>query len=332
MNLAKWQKIKKTIDSGNIPDTEEIIFLLTKMDTDILFHEANSLCKKIKGNTIFVRAIIEISNYCRKSCSYCGINKDVRDISRYRMTADEIVNRCIEIEKEGACTVVLQAGEDMFFSKEMLGDILKRIKQSTNLQITLSLGERDKDTYAYWKTCGANRFLLRFETSIPRLFNNIHPDDNLDNRINCLKKLFNEDFETGSGFLMGIPTQTIDELAQDIIFCSSLKLHMIGSGPFIPSPGTTMAVQKNPFEPIIFQKVIAILRLLNPNANIPATTAFDTIEPNSRELLLERGANVYMPNATPEPYRSQYNLYPGKKLVDLDISIKNLVSKYNNIA
>lgn len=332
MDLTKWKEIKSKLNANKMPDIDEIVFLLSEMDEEILFSEADTICKKFKGNTVFIRAIIEISNYCKKSCSYCGINKTVDNIPRYRMSAEEIVTRCIEIENQGASTVVLQAGEDMFFSKETLGDILKKIKESTNLKITLSLGERNRETYAYWKTCGADRFLLRFETSIPRLFTKIHPDDNLDNRLQCLQTLFKTGFETGSGFLMGIPSQTIEELAEDIIFCSNLKLHMIGSGPFIPSPKTTLSKEVNPFTHSIFQKVIAVLRLLNPMANIPATTAFDTIEPNSRELLLKRGANVYMPNATPEPYRSQYNLYPGKKLVDLDISIKNLANKYNNIA
>lgn len=332
MNLSKWETIQNKLKNNNIPSKSEIVFLLTELDETTLFEAADKLCKQIKGNTINVRAIIEISNHCRKSCSYCGINKAAKKIPRYRMNAEEIVKRCIEIETEGAATVVLQAGEDMFFTKEIMGDILKQIKQQTNLKITLSLGERDINTYSYWKECGADRFLLRFETANKKLFQDIHPDDNLKNRLKAIDDLFKAGLETGSGFLMGIPNQTIEELASDIIFCTELKLHMIGSGPFIPSPDTTLATKQNPFPHSIFQRTIAILRLLNPMANIPATTAFDTIEPNSRQLLLKRGANVYMPNATPEPYRSYYNLYPGKKLVDLNISLKNLAEKYEEIA
>lgn len=332
MNLAKWETIKSKIKNNEVPSTEDVVFLLTELDDDILFKEADFLCKKIKGNTINVRAIIEISNYCRKSCSYCGINKTADNVPRYRMRADEIIQRCKEIEGEGAATVVLQAGEDMCYSKEKMGDILKKIKKETSLKITLSLGERDTQTYKYWKECGADRFLLRFETSNEKLFKEIHPDDDLKTRLKSITDLFDAGLETGSGFLMGIPNQTIEELANDIIFCTNLKLHMIGSGPFIPSPSTVLAAHKNPFPHAIFQKTISILRLLNPMANIPATTAFDTIEPNSRQLLLQRGANVYMPNATPEPYRSYYNLYPGKKLVDLNVSLKNLTDKYDNIA
>ncbi|MFH1428743.1 MAG: radical SAM protein, partial [Candidatus Margulisiibacteriota bacterium] len=186
------------------------------------------------------------------------------------------------------------------------------IKKETNLAVTLSVGERDKETYQYWQKKGMDRFLLRFETANRKLFKYCHPDDDFDKRIQSLNDLKELGVQTGSGFLIGLPKETYEELAEDILFCTDLDLDMIGVGPFIPHGDTPFGETENPFDPEVYFKVIAILRLLNKNAHIPSTTAFDAIQPGARDLLLQRGANVFMPNSTPKKHRKHYMIYPNK--------------------
>lgn len=281
-----------------------------------LYNHADTVRARYMGDDIFIRGIIEFSNYCHKDCNYCGIQKHNSNLERYRMSLDEIISTCKAIEKNGQTTVVLQSGEDPFYTPEKIGEMIERIKKDTTLAITLSVGERDRSTYEYWHEKGMDRYLLRFETSNRRLFHASHPDDDLDSRLECLRILKEIGVQTGSGFLIGLPDETIHDLAEDILFCTGLGLDMIGVGPFIPHDATPFASKKNPFEAEIYFKVIAILRLLNKDAHIPSTTAFDAIDPNGRNLLLQRGANVFMPNATPQKYRILYQLYPGKPCVD----------------
>ena len=197
-----------------------------------------------------------------------------------------------------------------------MGDIIFAIKEQTSLAITLSVGDRDIATYAYWKEKGMDRYLLRFETSDNALFSKCHPDDTLDKRITCLKVLKELGVQTGSGFLIGMPDETIENLADDILFCTKLDLDMIGIGPFLAHEATPFAGMNNPFDKDIFIKVIAILRLLNKKSHIPATTAYDVVLTDGRNRTLQCGANVFMPNATPMKYRKDYLLYPGKPCVD----------------
>jgi biotin synthase len=299
-------------------EPDEIVALL-RFEGDRLtelYAHADTLRARYMGDDIYIRGIIEFSNYCRKNCNYCGIQKHNAGIERYRMSFEEILSTCKAIEKSGQTTVVLQSGEDAFYTPDKIAALIERIKKETTLAITLSVGERDRETYEYWHEKGMDRYLLRFETSNPRLFHASHPDDDLDSRLECLRVLKEIGVQTGSGFLIGLPGESLDDLAEDILFCTQLGLDMIGVGPFIPHNATLFASEKNPFEAEIYFKVIAILRLLNKDAHIPSTTAFDAIDPNGRNLLLERGANVFMPNATPQKYRTLYQLYPGKPCVD----------------
>jgi biotin synthase len=226
------------------------------------------------------------------------------------------------MEGWGYTSVVLQSGEDPFYTAEKLATLIKQIKASTPLAITLSVGERDEATYQLWKDAGMDRYLLRFETSNPTLFDHCHPDDDLPERLHCLHILQQIGIQAGSGFLIGLPGETLEQLANDILFCTKLDLDMIGVGPFIANPNTRFANQPNPFNSDVFYKTIALLRLLNPLAHIPATTAFDAIDlgtgghPSGRDLVLQRGANVFMPNATPMKYREHYQLYPGKPCIN----------------
>ncbi len=296
----------------------EIITLLKAQGNELvdLYQKADKTRQKCVGDEIYLRGILEFSNYCTKNCCYCGIRKANSQVTRYRMLSEEIIATARQIEKFKQTTVVLQSGEDPFFTREIIGDIISKIKATTNLAVTLSIGTKSKDDLAYWKTKGLDRYLIRFETNNPQLFQAIHPDDDLTERINCIKDLQALGIETGSGFLIGIPGETLENLAEDILFCTSLNLDMIGVGPFIPHHNTPLGKKNNPFEPEIFYKTIAILRLLNKKANIPATTAFDAIEPNGRNKALLCGANVFMPNSTPKKYRKNYQLYPGKPCVE----------------
>ncbi len=310
--------ILKKIDADEKLSIKEIVFLLNLHNTDalILYQKADSIRQKHMGDEIFLRGIIEFSNYCRKDCFYCGIGRSNSTQERYRISEEEILTTCKQIEAAGQTTVVLQSGEDIQYTKEILGNLITKIKSETTLAITLSVGERDEETYRYWKDRGLDRYLLRFETSDEELFKRCHPDDDLTTRINCLKTIRKVGIQTGSGFLIGLPEETPEQLALDIQFCTDLDLDMIGVGPFIPHEKTEFSATSNPFDKETYFKVISIVRLLNKKSHIPATTAFDTIDPNGRNLLLQRGANVFMPNATPKKYRDKYLLYPGKPCVD----------------
>lgn len=298
--------------------TAEVVYLLNleKDELSDLYKKADQIRKDNMGDEVFLRGILEVSNYCKKSCNYCGIRSKTKDITRYRMPKEEILQACKDMEKNGMTTVVIQAGEDSFLSKDYIGEILKEIKKDTHLAITLSLGDQTKETLIHWKDCGMDRYLIRYESSDPTLFEKAHPDDDLTTRLAFIKTLQELGIQAGSGFLIGIPGQTLEGLAKEILFCTSLKLDMIGIGPFIPHPDTPFGETTNPFEKEVFFKVISIIRILNPKAHIPSTTAFDAIQPNGRNLLLQRGANVFMPNATPQKYRKFYQLYPNKPCVD----------------
>ncbi len=277
-----------------------------------LYRQADRLRKKTVGDQVYLRGVIEFSNHCWRNCNYCGIRGNNREVKRYRMTEKEILSVCRRLPGQKIGTVVLQSGEDRFFTKEMIGQLIKTIKAETPLAVTVSVGEQDAETYQYWKECGMDRYLLRFETSNPKLFRFCHPDDDFKERLSCIKTLKKLGVQTGSGFLIGLPNESLEQLAADIEFCVKLQLEMIGVGPFIPHAATPFGQAVNPFDPEIYFKVVAILRLLNPSVHLPATTAYDAIQKGGRELALQRGANIFMPNCTPQKYRSSYQLYPGK--------------------
>ena len=297
---------------------EEVLQWLTAKGPDLnkLYKQADSLRQQIMGDEVFLRGILEFSNYCNQQCDYCGIRAGMKELLRYRMSEEEIIDSCKTIEKYGQTTVVLQSGEDPFYTTEILGQIICKIKEQTSLVVTVSVGERSKESYKYWLECGMDRYLLRYETSNKKFYAQIHNGQNLDDRLACIKNLQELGVQTGSGFLIGLPGQSLEDIASELLFCSALNLEMIGVGPFIPHQKTPLGKAKNPFDPEFFFKVIAILRLLNPKAHIPATTAFDAVNLHGRNLALKRGANVFMPNSTPQKYRKYYQLYPGKPCID----------------
>ncbi|NOX89376.1 MAG: [FeFe] hydrogenase H-cluster radical SAM maturase HydE [Calditrichaeota bacterium] len=317
--IFKAETESKVLRNQSLSEDEIVSLLMSEEPRDVnwLYDLADRVRARFMGDAVFLRGIIEFSNYCRKNCFYCGIRRDNRRLKRYRMTVDEIVRTAIEMEPLGITTVVLQSGEDMRFNRDLTGELIRRIKAETDLAVTLSLGERNRETYEYWRDCGTDRYLIRFETSNRDVFRALHPDDDYDKRLNCIRNLKDLGVQTGSGFMIGLPGTTIEDIAHDILLCRELNLDMIGIGPFIPHPDTPLSqVGKRPGLEFCL-RVLAVTRLVNPDAHIPATTAFDAHpHKGGRQLALQRGANVFMPNMTPQKYRQSYQLYPGKACVD----------------
>ena len=311
---------------------EEIIHWLKENDErklQELWARADRLRQASVGDEVHLRGLVEFSNYCVRHCGYCGLTAENRNISRYRMSADEILACAHEAVSYGYGTVVLQSGEDYGIKTEWMAEVVRRIKHETPLAVTLSLGERSERDLKAWREAGADRYLLRFETSDPKLYQFIHPSlpGKPSNRFQILRHLRRLGYEVGSGVMIGIPGQTYASLARDILLFREYDLDMIGVGPFIPHPETKLgrdgipwtipAAEQVPNTELMTYKVVALTRILCPEANIPSTTALATLNTaQGRELGLSRGANVVMPNLTPPKYRVQYEIYPAKACID----------------
>lgn len=304
--------------AGSMPGTAELAGLLKAQGklTERIYAAADRMRAEKHGAKIHLRGIIEFSNICKNNCWYCGIRCGNSNLKRYRMNDDEIAAAARHAHEQGFGTVVLQSGEDPLLNVGELAALLRRIKRETGLAITLSVGVRTRGELEVLKAAGCDRYLLRFETTSNALFTAMHPDESFETRTNCLKDLRSLGYQVGSGFMIGLPGATPEMIANDILFTTKLRLDMIGCGPFLPHPDTPFADSHLLEDRSIYYKTIALLRILNPYAHIPATTAFDALEPDGRNLVLCRGANVFMPNITPDKYRHMYQLYPNKPFVD----------------
>jgi biotin synthase len=320
---------------------DEILAWLREEDPQrlvCLWQMADETRRACVGDAVHLRGLVELSNHCARQCAYCGLRGGNTGLPRYRMTPDEVLGAAHEAVDFGYGTVVLQAGEDYAISVGWMGQLVRRIKSETPLAVTLSLGERQPDELELWRAAGADRYLLRFETSDPALFNLIHPGPGgrASDRIPILRQLKALGYETGSGIMVGLPGQTYESVARDIGLFRELDLDMIGIGPFIAHPDTPLGnpelwkqfapPEDNLLHPhhgdqvpdteLMVYKTVALTRLVCPEANIPSTTALATINRQSgRELGLKRGANVLMPNLTPVKYRSLYQIYPAKACI-----------------
>ncbi len=293
---------------------------------DALWARADAVRRESIGDEVHLRGLVELSNHCVRACGYCGLRKANRRLARYRMADEEILDAARRAAALGYGTVVMQSGEDPGITADGLAGVIRRIKAETGLAVTLSLGERSMEELALWRDAGADRYLLRFETSNRALYDRIHPPVNgaRSDRFALLAALRGLGYEIGSGVMVGIPGQTFDDLADDVVAFHELDLDMIGVGPFIAHPDTPLgraATAANvdgqiPNTVDMALKVIALARLVCPHSNIPSTTALATLDPErGRELGLLRGANVVMPNLTPVKYRALYEIYPGKACV-----------------
>ncbi len=293
-----------------------------------LWQRADETRRRHVGDAVYLRGLMEISNFCARQCAYCGLRAGNTQLARYRMLAGEILAAARQAVKFGYGTVVLQSGEDYGLTTRWLADLIRQIKRETPLAVTLSFGERSDRDLAAWRAAGADRYLLRFETSDRQLFNEIHPPlgQRKCDRLAILRRLKKLGYEAGSGIMVGLPGQTYASVANDLELFRELDLDMIGIGPFIPHPGTPLGSGFQVFPPVngeqtpntelMVYKAIALTRLIRPDANIPATTALATInKKNGRELGLQRGANVIMPNLTPLKYRRLYEIYPAKACI-----------------
>ncbi len=275
-----------------------------------LFNAADRVREKYVGNEVQLRGLVEFSNMCSKNCFYCGLRKDNKNLKRYKLKPEIIIDFAEKAVSYGYKTLVLQSGEGDFYSTKEMSHIISEIKK-LDVAITLSIGEKTEEEYKLFKEAGADRFLLRIETTDRELYKRMHPEMSHENRVNCLMTIKKLGYEVGTGSLIGLPNQTIESLAGDILFFKELEADMIGIGPFIPNEDTPLAAEKSgTFEMSL--KVMALTRLLLPDINIPATTAMESLNPDGRIIALQSGANVVMPNVTEGEYRALYKLYPGK--------------------
>jgi biotin synthase len=307
---------------------EEVLKWLYETDParlNELYHKADAVRRAYVGDEIHLRGLIEISNYCLQNCAYCGLRRENIAVERYRMSDLEIMDCVDEAVRRGYGTIVLQAGEDYGLETDWIANLVRKIKAETPLAVTLSLGERFPDELAEWRKAGADRYLLKFETSDMALYERIHPA--LPNRIysrrGLLRILNDLGYEVGSGIMVGLPGQSYNALVNDIFLFQEMNLDMIGVGPFLPHPQTPLgqdatyaklpADEQVPNTEEMTYKVVALTRLLCPSANIPSTTSLASINrEQGRKLALQRGANVVMPNLTPATYRLCYEIYPEK--------------------
>lgn len=279
-----------------------------------LFEAADRVRKKYVGDEVHLRGLVEFSNFCKQNCLYCGLRKDNKNVKRYRLKEDDVIKFAKEAADMGYKTIVLQSGEDAYYTIDKMKYIISEIKKF-DVAITLSIGEKTFEEYRAYKEAGANRYLIRIETTDKNLYTKLDPDMDWENRLKCLQDLRKLGFEVGTGCLVGLPQQTLESLADDILFFKEINADMIGIGPFIPNQNTPLADAKGgQFE--LALKVMAITRLLLPDINIPATTAMETLNPNGRIIALQSGANVIMPNVTQGEYRKFYEIYPGKICVN----------------
>jgi biotin synthase len=291
---------------------------------------ADAARARFVGDEVHLRGLIEISNYCVRGCTYCGICAQNPSVDRYRVPPEVILEGARLAQRFGYGTIVLQSGEDYGIKADWLANILRQIKAETGLAITLSLGERPDEDLAIWREAGADRYLLRFETSDDELYRRIHPDlpGRVSDRLAILRTLQGLGYEAGTGIMVGLPGQTYESVARDVDLFRGMDMDMIGIGPYLPHPATrlgkeyetrsrsnTWAPDQIPNTELMTCKVLALTRLVRPDANLPATTALSLVDKTAgRAHGLQRGANVIMPNLTPTPYRVKYEIYPEKAI------------------
>ncbi len=336
------EKLLEQLNIGTAEDDrmlikETLVQLLALDDFSPVYEAADLVRAGNVGDTVHLRAIIEFSNICKRQCVYCGLNRDNEELSRFRMTHEEIVEAAREAVAAGYRTIVLQSGEDPWFTPEKLGAIIKDIKalelpasaaisigtnESAHPAVTVSCGEMSEEDYAYLKSCGADRYLLKHETADPEIYSRLHPCGTLENRTNCLMTIHKLGYETGSGFMIGLPGQTLETIAEDLLMLREIPCQMAGIGPFISNPKTALAGEKNG-DTELTRRAVAIARLLLPKANLPVTTALSILsaeehaqgasrsgEAGTSENPFAFGANVVMKKVTPDQYKAAYEIYP----------------------
>lgn len=313
--MGKEAIINQIRESHDI-DRDTLAMLLDTQDKDILSYlrdSAREAADFVYGKQIFIRGLIEFTNYCRNDCYYCGIRRSNGACERYRLSEEEILECCEQGYELGFRTFVLQGGEDAYFTDERICSIVSLIKERyPDCALTLSIGEKSRASYQAFFDAGADRYLLRHETADEAHYRKLHPEElSLSNRMNCLYDLKEIGYQVGCGFMVGSPGQTVDTLYQDLQFIRELDPHMVGIGPFIPQKDTPFGGESAGTVDMTL-RLLSIIRLLGPHVLLPATTALGTIHPKGRELGILAGANVVMPNLSPVAVREKYKLYDNK--------------------
>lgn len=287
-----------------------IEILKDDLNNDWLFSLADKTREEYVGDEVHLRGLIEFSNICKRQCKYCGLRCEDKFIDRYRISKENIISYAEHAVNMGYKTIVLQSGEDEYYNTDLMCEIIEGIKK-LGVALTLSIGEKTYEEYKAFKEAGADRYLIRIETTDKTLYNQMHPNMDFDNRVRCLGDLGRLGYEVGTGCLVGLPNQTIESLADDILFFKEINADMVGIGPFIPHPHTPLKDSATGSFTLAL-KVMALTRILLKDINIPATTAMETLNPNGRIIALQSGANVVMPNVTTTEYRAKYEIYPNK--------------------
>ena len=305
--------IDKLTKELTLTKPEFIKLLSSDFDDGYLYKKADEIRKAHYGNKVYIRGLIEFSNYCKNNCYYCGIRAGNKEAVRYRLTKDEILECCREGYILGFRTFVLQSGEDLTFTDKDICDIVYSIKQQhPDCAVTLSIGEKSRQSYSDYRNAGADRYLLRHETATDEHYSLLHPESmSLENRKRCLFDLKELGYQVGSGFMVGSPYQTVENIVEDLYFLKHLQPDMIGIGPFLRHEKTPFSNFPNGSYEMTL-RLISVLRLMFPYALIPSTTALGTINQNGREAGIKAGANVVMPNLSPLRVRKLYMLYENK--------------------
>ncbi|MGI6272857.1 MAG: [FeFe] hydrogenase H-cluster radical SAM maturase HydE [Anaerohalosphaeraceae bacterium] len=314
------QSVLERVYAADVPDRDDIAYLLQLQGEDELrrlFGSADKVRAEYCGDGILLRGLVEFSSYCRNTCFYCGLNRQNVNVERYRLSVEEIMDAVDRIAAKGIRTVVLQSGEDDELDAAWLADLVQRIKQRFDMAVTLAVGERPAQEYKLWRQAGADRYLLKIETTDAALYRRLHPHMSFENRLACLETLRDLGYQVGSGSLVGLKGQTVQSLVEDVLFFKRANFDMIGIGLFIPHEATPLAAE--PMGDLeLTLKVLAVTRIVTRSAHLPATTAVGSVSGDARLRALQAGANVLMPNFTPAAYRSLYEIYPYKRCVKED--------------